>query len=103
MRRQNWFGMVCAVAVLALSTGPTAQAQDAAKNASAATDQAAAAVKASPDLVTALSKELGSTPEQAAGAAGSLFGLLSDHGSSGASPKFSTVLSVTSKRDSRVL
>jgi hypothetical protein len=36
---------------------------------------AADAAKASPDLVSALSKELGSTPEQAAGAAGSLFGL----------------------------
>jgi hypothetical protein len=33
------------------------------------------AAKASPDLVSALSKELGSTPEQAAGAAGSLFEL----------------------------
>ena len=33
---------------------------------------AAAAVKASPDLVKSLSTELGSTPEQAAGAAGSL-------------------------------
>ena len=36
---------------------------------------AAVAVKDSPDLVNALSKELGSTPEQAAGAAGALFGL----------------------------
>jgi len=36
---------------------------------------AAAAVKGSPDLVNALSKEIGGTPEQAAGAAGSLFGL----------------------------
>jgi uncharacterized protein VcgC/VcgE DUF2780 len=36
---------------------------------------AAAAVKASPDLVKSLSTELGSTPEQAAGAAGSLFSL----------------------------
>jgi len=36
---------------------------------------AALAAKASPDLVGALSKELGSTPEQAAGAAGALFGL----------------------------
>jgi hypothetical protein len=36
---------------------------------------AAAAVKASPALVGALSKEMGSTPEQAAGAAGALFGL----------------------------
>jgi hypothetical protein len=36
---------------------------------------AAAAVKASPDLVNALSKEIGGTPEQAAGAAGALFGV----------------------------
>ena len=35
----------------------------------------AAAAKASPDLVAALTKELGSTPDQAAGAAGALFGL----------------------------
>jgi len=33
-----------------------------------------AAAKASPELVSELSKELGSTPDQAAGAAGSLFG-----------------------------
>src|SRR5262249_14147553 len=36
---------------------------------------AAAAAKASPDLVGALSKELGATPEQSAGAAGARFGL----------------------------
>lgn len=36
---------------------------------------AAAAAKASPDLVGALSKELGATPDQAAGAAGALFGV----------------------------
>jgi len=35
----------------------------------------AAAAKASPELVGALSKEIGGTPEQAAGAAGALFGL----------------------------
>jgi hypothetical protein len=35
----------------------------------------AAAAKASPELVGALSKELGATPEQAAGAAGALFGV----------------------------
>lgn len=39
------------------------------------TSAAAAAAKASPELVTALSKELSSTPEQAAGAAGRLFGV----------------------------
>jgi hypothetical protein len=37
------------------------------------TKEAAAAVKASPELVSALSKEIGATPEQAAGAAGALF------------------------------
>lgn len=34
-----------------------------------------AAAQASPELVNALSKEMGSTPEQAAGAAGALFGV----------------------------
>ena len=41
----------------------------------ASSDTAAMAAKASPDLVTALSKELGATPEQSAGAAGALFGV----------------------------
>ena len=41
----------------------------------AAIDTSAAAAKASPELVAAISKEIGSTPEQAAGAAGTLFGL----------------------------
>jgi hypothetical protein len=36
---------------------------------------AASAAKASPELVSALSKELGATPEQSAGAAGALFGV----------------------------
>ena len=36
-------------------------------------DKAVAAAKASPELVSALSKEIGATPEQAAGAAGALF------------------------------
>jgi hypothetical protein len=39
------------------------------------TAAATAAAQASPQLVSALSKELGATPEQAAGAAGSLFGI----------------------------
>jgi hypothetical protein len=39
------------------------------------TEALSAAVKASPELVTGLAKELGSTPEQAAGAAGLLFGI----------------------------
>src|SRR6185436_11710796 len=36
---------------------------------------AAAAAKANPELISSLSKEMGSTPEQSAGAAGALFGL----------------------------
>jgi hypothetical protein len=61
-------GILCIV-LLALS------AHDAAAQAKAATEEAAAAVKASPDLVKALSTEIGSSPEQAAGAAGALFSM----------------------------
>jgi hypothetical protein len=39
------------------------------------TEALASAAKASPELVDGLAKELGSTPEQAAGAAGVLFGI----------------------------
>jgi hypothetical protein len=49
-----------------------ATAEKAAPAASAAAEEAA---KASPDLVDALSKELGASPAQAAGAAGTLFGV----------------------------
>jgi hypothetical protein len=52
----------CALLILASTPG---QAQTA----------AADAVKASPALVGALSKEMGATPEQSAGAAGALFGV----------------------------
>jgi hypothetical protein len=55
---------LCAVFVVASASNALAQA-------SAAT----AAVKASPALVEALSKEIGGSPEQAAGAAGALFGV----------------------------
>jgi hypothetical protein len=40
-----------------------------------ATQPESAAAKASPELVAALSKEIGATPDQAAGAAGALFGV----------------------------
>lgn len=61
------------VAAFALAVSLTAaQAQEAA---SAPPSDAAAAAKASPELVGALSRELGATPEQAAGAAGALFGV----------------------------
>lgn len=41
----------------------------------AATEAMSAAAKASPELIGMLSKELGSSPESAAGAAGALFGI----------------------------
>jgi len=60
--------IVACVAILAASqAGRAAGAQ--------AAGLAAAAAKASPDLVSALSKEIGGNSEQAAGAAGALFGL----------------------------
>jgi len=54
---------------------PKPPAAASAQASEAATKEASAAAKASPELVGALSKELGSTPEQAAGAAGALFGV----------------------------
>ena len=78
MTRKNCFGIVCLSLVVASAPGMKArafsQAPDAAKAASSSAE-AVAAAKASPELVGALSKELGSSPEQAAGAAGALFGL----------------------------
>src|SRR4030095_7859620 len=46
-----------------------------AANGYAQTEAATAAVKASPALVGELSKQMGATPEQSAGAAGALFGV----------------------------
>jgi len=65
-------GIVWVALVGLLPLAAPAFAQDAKAEPSAA---ATAAAKASPELVSALSKELGSTPAQAAGAAGSLFSL----------------------------
>jgi hypothetical protein len=72
MTRQHCFAFAC-VALLVLSAPSNAAAR--ASGSQAPADAAAAAAKASPDLVGALSKELSSTPEQAAGAAGALFGV----------------------------
>jgi hypothetical protein len=66
--------MFCAAALVCCTTAKL-DAQTSAGQAKAATDEAAAAVKASPELVNSLAKEIGSTPEQAAGAAGALFGV----------------------------
>ena len=64
MTRRMWIGMLFMVMVG--WTSAEARAQGGA---------AAAAAKASPELVGALSGEIGGSPEQAAGAAGALFGL----------------------------
>lgn len=58
-------------------------AAGAASQSTATTEAASTAAQASPELVGALSKELGATPEQAAGAAGSLFGLAKSRLSAG--------------------
>ena len=73
MRPHSRLGIVCAAFLLSLNVS-------AAPGAIASQDAAAAAeaAKASPDLVGALSKELNSTPDQAAGAAGVLFGVAKD-------------------------
>ena len=64
MTNYRRLGLLCAALAVAFAANAWAQA-----------GAAAAAVKASPALIEALSKEIGSSPEQAAGAAGALFGL----------------------------
>jgi hypothetical protein len=67
--RQSCFTIVGAgiVVLVALTANPHALAEP--------QEAASAAAKASPELVGALSKEIGGTPDQAAGAAGALFGI----------------------------
>jgi hypothetical protein len=73
MNRQRCLRIVCASLVaLSLSTASTGVSYGA-QDLTAAAQEAAA--KASPELVGALSKEIGGTPAQSAGAAGALFGL----------------------------
>jgi hypothetical protein len=72
MTRRSRLGFA-SVTLLALSSASVASGGP--LQTPAATDAAAAAVKASPELVGSLSKEIGATPEQAAGAAGALFGV----------------------------
>ena len=71
MTRPVAAGITCVI-LIGLLTGAHTAARAAPPQAPSA---AAAAAKASPELVGALSKELGATPEQAAGAAGALFGV----------------------------
>jgi hypothetical protein len=70
---QTCLGSIVIVA-MSFSTVRVSQAASPAQ-AGAATAEATAAAKASPELIGALSKEMGATPEQAAGAAGTLFGV----------------------------
>jgi hypothetical protein len=73
MKRLLCLGIGCAALLtLAESNVATAMSKSSQGGALALSE---AAAKASPELVGALSKELGSTPEQAAGAAGALFGI----------------------------
>lgn len=72
MSRQRCFTLVFA-ALFASITGDLAAQTT--KPQPFSTDSARAAANASPELVSALSKEIGGTPEQAAGAAGALFGV----------------------------
>jgi hypothetical protein len=65
-----WVEAMALCALLSVCGVATAQEKAAAPSA-----EAAAAAKASPELVNSLAKEIGSTPEQAAGAAGALFGV----------------------------
>lgn len=68
------FGPVCIVIVVLFAAGARTHASAGVSQAQAPA-AASAATSASPELVGSLSKELGATPEQAAGAAGSLFGI----------------------------
>jgi hypothetical protein len=67
-------GIALSAIVAFFSAATAARAQVAAATPSQA-EALSAAAKASPKLVNGLAKELGSTPEQAAGAAGVLFGI----------------------------
>ena len=71
MTRYLGVGVVVGAVLLA----PVMAANQTSGPAGAASGSPAAAIKANPDLVNGLAKEMSSTPEQAAGAAGALFGL----------------------------
>lgn len=73
MTRSNGLGTCLALVALLAAHGAAPRAARLQSPSPAGTAKAAA--DASPELVGALSKEIGATPEQAAGAAGALFGL----------------------------
>lgn len=74
MARYMGMGVVSVVLAVVVASGSSVNAgqADAVKQAAGA---AAAAAKASPELVNMLAKEIGGSADQAAGAAGALFGL----------------------------
>ena len=74
MIRTIGFAIVC-VTLIALSAGSVAAAGTAGLQSASQSGAAATAAKASPELVGMLSKEIGASPAQAAGAAGTLFGV----------------------------
>jgi hypothetical protein len=74
MSRHTHVGTVSMVVVALFTAGARMHASVGTSQAQAPAT-AASAANASPELVGALSKELGATPDQAAGAAGSLFGI----------------------------
>ena len=72
----TWQTCLGAIVIVAISFSAVSVSHAApSAQAGAATAEASAAAKASPELIGALSKEMGATPEQAAGAAGTLFGV----------------------------
>jgi len=76
MTRKICLGIACAaIMIVAAATGQPRVVQAAPAVQASAAEALSAAAKASPDLIGKLSKEMGSTPDQAAGAAGALFGL----------------------------
>ena len=72
MSSQQGLTIVLAALLSLATTGVAAQTT---KPQPFSTAPALAAANASPELVSALSKEIGASPEQAAGAAGALFGV----------------------------
>src|SRR5438046_13863 len=75
MIRRRSREMLCLVVIAGVACTGVLQARQDTKKSSATSAATAAGAKASPELVGQLSKEMAATPEQAAGAAGALFGV----------------------------
>ena len=75
MTRKCWLTMTGLFALFITLPASNATAGNAVPQTPAPSSAATEAAQASPDLVAALSKEIGGTAEQSAGAAGVLFGL----------------------------